>query len=175
MIRKILLAASMSLAMLFGATAPSFAAPVLDDNFETAAASNWTFPHSGADAGGNISTTDSFSPTHNAFVTIRGAGFSAAGRLVSLASVPKPANCHADILVKPLSVGTINVEVINPATFTYIALRTQALAPSPYSTQAINWTAAAGSPSTVLFRVSLLGTTDGSRSSIRLDDLHVRC
>jgi hypothetical protein len=171
--RAALAALALAVGLLLTSSSPASAAVSIFDSFEPPPApQNWSFTHSGDGAGG-FSNLQVRTGVRDAFIVIRGNGFSSVGRNVFLSH---PQNCSASIWVNPAPNGgfqPVNFEIINPQTFTYIALKSVTLSSSaPYTKLSTSWT---NSPTFFLVRVSVVGNGPGTTVSAWVDDLTVNC
>lgn len=129
--RRIAATVGMSLAFVLAAGAPAHAAnATLSDDFEAADANYvWTTEHGECClVPGN--NPDAHSGSHAGFLPFARLGsWTSLGRSVHLPAVLEPrTRCKAWIWIDPLWPITVNVEVINPTDWTYIALSTVTLA-----------------------------------------------
>jgi len=142
------------------------------DGFELDPTTTWSIEHYGNSNGGfDLGVGTARSGSNDAWLTAQDQ-FSAVGKPVHLTPAEfHAATCSAQIYVKAVGPATLNVEVIEPASWTYIALNTVSLSGGGYTAVGVGpWTPG---PVDVYFRVSLLG--NGGRSQVRVDDLQVSC
>jgi hypothetical protein len=157
-------------ALLAGTASPASAAMItVRDGFEGAQGANWSFTHVG-DGTGGLSSLQTHTGVRDGFISMRSAGFSSVGRRVSL---PPTTSCTAGIWVNPvLATQQINFEIIEPHSFTYVALRTVVLSGSaPYTFVSTQWN---HGPTDILVRVSLIGV-NGTQLGTWVDDLGILC
>ncbi|MGH4026794.1 MAG: hypothetical protein ACRDRV_19655 [Pseudonocardiaceae bacterium] len=127
---------------------------------------------------GGLSSLGAHTGSRDAFLFMADAGFSSVGKVVHLQPVPNhPSHCILDGFVDPgTGFRSLNVEVIDPVTFNYIALNTVTLSDSaPYTEVGVGWDAGPGSQADPLIRFSLLGNPGGPKASVRVDDVKVIC
>lgn len=172
--RRALVVAALAVVMVTGSAVPAHASIwQLTDGFESNPASRWV-PFASADGGGEFSNVAawSHSGSWHAFRWVR-TGYSSVHRNVHLTPAQfHSADCLAAIYIQAVnSAAVVNFEVINPVTWTYIALKQVALNPGGYQQVVTpSWHA---SKVDVVVRVSVLGF--GQVSDIRADDLIVQC
>jgi hypothetical protein len=158
-------------AALFGMTASPASAAIItvQDGFEGTQAANWSFSHVG-DGTGGLSSLQTHTGVRDGFLSMRSAGFSSVGRRVNL---PPTTNCTAGIHVNPvLATQQINFEIIEPSSFTYVALKTVVLSgDAPYTFVSTQWS---HGPTNVLVRVSLIGN-GSTQLGAWVDDLGILC
>jgi hypothetical protein len=153
------------------ATAASAATRMLSESFEGSSAYTWTFE--GDPYCQFCGEVDDFKPwahtgAKSAFIRTYspvGSWFSV-GKLVHL---QRNNSCQARVYV--LRVGTVNVEVIDPSTWTYLALGTISSGES-YQLQSLNWW---GGPTDVYFRVSIVSTPERTDGWANVDDITIDC
>ncbi|MBE1487139.1 hypothetical protein [Plantactinospora soyae] len=158
-------------ALLAGTASPASAAIItVRDGFEGTQAANWSFSHVGNGTGG-LSSLQTHTGVRDGFISMRSAGFSSVGRRVQL---PATTSCTAGIWVNPvLATQQINFEIIEPNSFTYVALKTVVLSGSaPYTFVSTQWN---HGPRDVLVRVSLIGNSNGTQLGTWVDDLGILC
>jgi hypothetical protein len=172
------LVAVLSAALVLTWAGPAHAAATADwsDGFETTPA-NWTFTHSG-DGSGEIIDDASFAHSGSRFADIGSGGsgsFSSVGRALFLP--PGGVLCQLSALLYPSTFGTtlndkVNVEIINPANWTYVAVAQANLGPSAhYVPTLVQWFQ---SISVVYIRFSVLGEA-GFFIDVHVDDVHLNC
>lgn len=169
-VRALAVLLGLTTALLVGTAAPASAAIItVQDGFEGAQAANWSFTHVG-DGTGGISTLQARTGAQDGFISMRSTGFSSVGRRVFL---PPTTSCTAGIWVNPvLANQQINFEIIEPNSFTYVALQTVVLSGSaPYTFISTSWN---HGPTDVLVRVSLIGV-NGTTLAAWVDDLGILC
>jgi hypothetical protein len=157
-------------ALLVGTATPASAAIItVQDGFEGTQAANWSFTHVG-DGTGGLSSLQTHNGVRDGFISMRSAGFSSVGRRVQL---PSTTSCTAGIWVNPvLATQQINFEIIEPNSFTYVALKTVVLSGSaPYTFVSTQWN---HGPTDILVRVSLIGV-NGTQLAAWVDDLGILC
>ncbi|GAA0562525.1 hypothetical protein GCM10010172_52180 [Paractinoplanes ferrugineus] len=171
-VRRAVLGAVLSMGLIAGtATAAHASIWQLIDGFDYQPASTWQATASGASGSGfDINAGTARSAPNNAFLWAQ-TQFSSVGRSVVLRNNSSRITCGAAVYLQGLSGASVNVEVIDPSTWTYISLKNVTLNSSSYTMVTVPpWT---GGPNTVYFRVSLLGK--GGFSSIRADDATIQC
>jgi hypothetical protein len=143
----------------------------LQDGFDSQPAVNWTVEHYGTSGGGfDLGAGTARSAPNNAYLWAQ-TEFSSVGRSVTLRNNSTRKDCAAGIYLQGFEGAKVNVEVINPANWNYVALNSVTISGSGYRQYTVGpWT---GGPNTVYVRVSLLGT--GVYNLIRIDDLVVQC
>jgi hypothetical protein len=141
----------------------------LDDGFEGNPASTWSLYHSAIGGGGfNINAGTARSGSNNAWLVTQ-TGWSSVGRTVHLTPAQlHQVTCAAQIYIQPLNTTTLNFEVIDPPTWTYVSLKTVTLPAGSY--QRVLTDPFVPYRTDVFVRVS---TT--SPSTARVDDLTVQC
>ena len=138
------------------------------DGFEESPARTWTLYHEGNGSGGfELNAGTAQGGLNNAWLTSI-TGWSSVGRSVFLAA--HPLGCVGRIDIRPFGSVKLNFEIIDPPTWTYVALKTVTLSGSAYQTVSVGPFVPAGS---VFVRVSLLG--NGGFSAVRVDNLSVIC
>ena len=166
-------------ASLFGAAPAQAGVPftwALYDGMDTSAANQtWTFERDGSGAGG-FSSSSSRSAPRNGYLAKDGQGFSSVGRTVTPTwSYLHLRFCSVEVYVDPGSgANRINLELINPSTWSYISLREITVNPSQGYTRYSfgDWV---NGPVSAFVRVSLLGNNGGPVAFARVDDLSVNC
>lgn len=175
-----LLIVGLLVAAIAATASPSYAGEWTDpDNFDTPDAfTNWHFGHTG-DGTGGFSNLGSLSAPRNAFLFMPDAGFSSVGKTVHFQPVSTGSATRCRFVIQidaQQNARTINVEAINPSTFKYVAVKTIQVNPNDgYVPQGIFWDITAGTPATVLIRISLIGNSDGSDAFARVDNLVASC
>jgi len=147
----------------------------LQDDFELNAPSTWHFEHS-AVGGGFLDSSGVYSrsPKTDAYVYVT-TGFSSVGRIVSFTPfLPgRTLNAFARIYLRPWGTNVkVNFEVIDPATWTYVSLKTVTLANSP-TYQAVTTDLFVPYKKEVYVRVSVLAG-NGTQIGVEVDDLTVQ-
>jgi hypothetical protein len=167
-------AAAGAMLALGPAGAAHAASAPFSSGFEAGDGSSWQFTHSGPGAG-FVSFGNTHSGARKATLTMFGAGFASAGhRLVAPAGTT---GCTASAFVSnPLSATRqLNFEVIDPATFRYIALRQLTFTTTtPYQFRALSWSKPATQNQDVLLRYSVIGQ-NGATTEADVDDVKVVC
>lgn len=147
------------------------------DDFETNSG-GWSFTDSGPGIGG-FSSTNPYSGSRSAFLHQPGEGWSSVGRQWYVKPVAQGywTRCFVYFGVDPgPGASRVNIEVINPNTFNYLALREWTVDSSQdYLSFWTRWDAAPSGPSTVLVRASLIGNSGGPAASAWVDDFQYRC
>ncbi|GAA1748983.1 hypothetical protein [Luedemannella helvata] len=143
----------------------------LTDGFDYQPASTWTVEAYGSSGGGfDLNAGTARTAPNNAYLWAQ-TQFSAVGRSVTLRNNSTRNGCAAAIYLTGLSGAKVNIEVINPSTWTYISLRQVTLTGGGYTQYTVpSWT---GGPNTVYVRIALVGS--GAYQLIRADDLIVQC
>jgi len=144
---------------------------VTTDSFEVNAASTWSFSHSGT-GGGWLESLGEYSRTGNWDAYIyTSSGWSSVGRTVNMGWYPGSA--AVEIYLRPYGNNVkVNLEVIDPSNWTYIALKTVTLANSyTYQYVATDWFTV--NRPNVFVRVSVLASGTGASSGVDVDDLTV--
>jgi hypothetical protein len=156
--------------VLAGGTPANAQTIVARDGFEDAHGV-WQFQRSGTGDGGiEVNSPYAFEGHNNGWLTVQ-SGWSGVGRQMYLTSGIS-IRCNAWIYVQTPG-ATLNIEIIDPQTFNYIAVNTVTLGStgSGYVQTAVGpWLA---DIKNVLFRVSLLAT--GGSSWVRLDGMGAQC
>ncbi len=166
--------------VLTGGLVSTMAAPsnasgywAVQDNFETNASSVWNFSSSG-NGFGDFGGYDGTAHSGTVYATIYRftAGWSAVGRTVHLTPMQlHTATCQAQIYLQDWAGTQVNFEVINPSTWTYVALKPITIANSNWNAYQVGpWT---GGPTDVYVRVAV-GSTGGF-ARVKVDDLTVAC
>lgn len=147
----------------------------LRDGFETNPGGTWYFEHSGS-GGGRFETAGQYSRTgtNQAYIYVS-TGFSSVGRTVILEPFFAGRTLYtlASIYLRPYGTNVkVNFEVIDPTTWTYIALKTVTLANS-YTYQLVTTDEFVPYRKDVVVRVSVLAGTGGT-VGVDVDDLLVQ-
>ncbi|MBM7075142.1 hypothetical protein [Micromonospora humida] len=143
------------------------------DGFESSPAAVWEFHRSGAGSGAfELGAGKAHSGANNAILTTSAGGWSGVGKLLTVR--PRTAGhnttCGGGFFVQAVSgPAVLNVEVIDPASWTYLALRTVRITDTVWRRHDV--ASYANGPSQVFVRVSLLG---GS-GPVRVDDMAFQC
>ncbi|MEU1586977.1 hypothetical protein [Micromonospora sp. NPDC005710] len=143
------------------------------DGFEGSPAAVWEFHRSGAGSGAyELGAGTARSGSNNAILTTSAGGWSGVGKLLTVR--PRTAGhsttCGGGFFVRAVSgPAVLNVEVIDPASWTYLALRTVRITDTVWRRHDV--ASYANGPSQVFVRVSLLG---GS-GAVRVDDMAFQC
>jgi hypothetical protein len=143
----------------------------LQDGFDYQPAATWTVEHYGTSGGGfDINTGTAHTAPNNAYLWAQ-TQFASVGRSVTLRNNSTRSSCAAGIYLQGFDGAKVNVEVIDPSSWTYVALNSVTITGGSYRQYTVGpWT---GGPNTVYVRVSLLGT--GAYNLVRVDDLTVQC
>jgi hypothetical protein len=171
-VRRAVVGVVMSTGLIVGtATAAHASLWQLNDGFDSSPAATWhTETYGTSGAGFDLNAGTARSAPNDAYLWAQ-TQFASVGRSVVLRNNSTRIQCAAAIYLTGLSGSKVNVEVINPSSWTYISLKTVTLTGGGYSQVTVPaWT---GGPNTVYFRVSVLG--NGGFSSVRADDLVVQC
>jgi len=156
-----------ALSLLLGLEGRASAGWFLTDGLEPP--TGWFFDGDGGHSGG-FTTASYLSYSHSAKISSSGGGWSAVGRVVNIASFSRP--CDAEIFVKSVNASqSVSLEVIDPATWTYVSLTSVTISSGAYRFISANgWTVAPYSD--VVIRVAIGGP--GTRAAY-VDDLTVWC
>jgi hypothetical protein len=146
---------------------------VLTETFEGSSASTWTFDGSpGCSFCGFVdsNSVEAHGGTKYAFIeAFSFDDFFSVGK-----SVPIPrsfvSSCVAHLYV--MLVGSANIEVIDPSSWTYLGLHSVQGTSSNYQLQSVSWT---GGPSEVYFRVSVVPNSAQSDPWAQIDDITIDC
>ncbi len=154
------------------ASASLFSVRVLSENFEGSSASTWTFDGAASCQFCGYVESDAIaahSGTNSAFIeTFAFLGsFYSVGKLVHL---PATHSCTARLYIS--HVGPANIEVINPSSWTYVALRSLPGTVVNYQLQSVSWS---GGPSDVYFRVSTVSDSTQPDPWTNVDDITIDC
>lgn len=159
----------------FGAR-PAFASLwQLSDGFEGDPSATWTFDLAGTGGGVfEIGAGRARTGSNNAFLRAD-TGYSAVGRTVHVTpkEVHDDASCFLGFQVTPVgaAVTMVNVEVIDPSSWTYLALQTIRISSNGWRLVSTpNWT---GGPVNVFVRLSALAGR--GFAPVRVDDMIVQC
>jgi hypothetical protein len=144
------------------------------DDFESNPASVWNFDGAGTDVG-FFSTGAAYahSGTGSAWLFQFDPGFSSVGRPVYInTALVYPSGCLATFYLRSETSTVVNVEIIEPHTWTYIALNQVTTSPT--------WTPYTVGPwgvhqLDVFVRVSALQSAPGGVNIVSVDDLTVAC
>lgn len=173
----VILASMAIILTLIPATAYASTTWTLNDSIEPATQNLWS--GDGVNGWGQIEYLFPRTGQQHGEVDAGYGGFGSFGRPVNLGIAS--GNCSAtiyldaDVLHSPT---TFNIEIIAPATWTYIALRTVNVARHAtssgldYQPVTISWPI---HQTNVYFRISVLGTAPGDVVFADLDDLHMSC
>jgi hypothetical protein len=143
------------------------------DGFEGDPAAVWEFHRSGAGSGDfEIGLGTARTGQNNAILTTSAGGWSGVGKLLTVR--PRTAGhsttCGGGFFVRPIGgPAVLNVEVIDPVSWTYLALRTVRVTDTAWRRHDV--ATYRDGPSEVFMRVSLLG---GS-GPVRVDDMTFQC
>lgn len=143
------------------------------DGFESSPASVWEFHRVGAGSGAfELNAGTARTGANNAILTTSAGGWSGVGK--SLTVRPRTAGhsttCGGGFFVRALSgPAVLNIEVIDPASWTYLALRTVRVSDTAWRQHDV--ASYVNGPTQVFMRVSLLG---GS-GPVRVDDMVFQC
>ncbi|MFG1839557.1 hypothetical protein [Micromonospora sp. NPDC049175] len=143
------------------------------DGFEGNPAAVWEFHRSGAGSGAyELGTGTAHSGWNNAILTTSAGGWSGVGKLLTVG--PRTAGhsttCGGGFYVRAVSGSAVlNVEVIDPASWTYLSLRTVRITDTAWRLHDV--ASYANGPNQVFVRISLLG---GS-GAVRVDDFAFQC
>jgi hypothetical protein len=144
----------------------------LQDGFEDNPTATWTIESYGSSIG-SFETNAATAHSGSNYVWLSAeTDFAAVGRPVHIPDMAS-ASCDATVYIQTVSAGQVNFEIIDPATWSYLASNQVTLAPGGY--QQI-WVGTFNPyPSDIYVRVSLLGSGNSNWSAVRVDDLQVSC
>jgi len=151
------------------ASASTFPVRRLWETFEGSSAATWTFSGTFGCCGHiEDDAFEAHSGTKSAYIgTPSPAGsWYSVGKLVYLGS-----NQHCQARLWVSHVGAVNIEVINPSNWTYVALSSLS-GGSIYQSQFLNWY---GGPRDVYFRVSSVSTDPVLNPWAHVDDITIDC
>lgn len=173
--RRVGIVALLSMTLVLAAAVPASASTLtlLTDGFEAQSAS-WQLYHSGTGSAEYAQDTEGFARTGTGYILLAAkTGFSSLGRTFTAPLLTT--SCTASVYIDPVSFPSghakLNLEMINPSDFSYLALSTV-----DYTTD--SWHSASitvSSPGTFLFRVSLLSSQSNQYTLADLDDFSLRC
>jgi hypothetical protein len=138
----------------------------VEDGFDNSPETRWTMSRT------SLGGTATFGNSHASISAHQAAGWTAISRTVRVPAAGRH-DCFAGVKMRTMSLASIrvNVEVIDPATFQYIALEEATVSGSEYRGYSASWRD--GPLKDVLFRVSMLAA-DASRS-IDVDTMMFVC
>ena len=181
-VRGALAALAVPALLVAGLTAPAQAAPAvhtwsLSDGFEVGATGSWTFGGVPSCVNCGYVSDDPWqarSGTRWASIEARASdSWFSVGRTVRLAPPTTSASCAARMYVK-VAAGTVNVEVINPATWTYLAVSTVGVGGDYQRVTTGIWRAT--TPADVVVRASVVRAGSPPTSAFaNVDDVSVTC
>ena len=181
-IRKAIRAAAVVVAMTVGTIAGTAGAAYADywalsDGFELSPASTWRLETYGVSSGGfELGQGTARSGRNNAWLRAT-TSFSAYGRNVRITPARYGPDCSASAFIQTPGGASVNFEVIEPSTWTYIRLTSVTPASTGSGWTLVSsgvWHPGREGGENVVIRVALLG--DGySNDWIRIDDLQVSC
>jgi hypothetical protein len=159
------------------AAVPAAAAVSLSDDFEHPS-SSWTFERSGL-GGGHLSTAPGFAHSGTGFASVAAqTGFSSIRRDLIPGSTIR--SCTVSVWLDPAglpddgSAARINIEAINPATWTYWTLTAVSYRTNGY--RHVTSGAFRPTPATAfVFRVSVIAPAQGAGVLVDVDDFSVTC
>jgi hypothetical protein len=173
--RLIVVTVSVAVVLLWAVPAQAAATTLMVDGFE-ASPTNWTLEHAGLASSSMIyNPVFAHSGSGSAFLGgFKTGAFSAVGRMVHLGSTG--VICQFTASIDPLSLDLsghnhLNIEVINPSTWTYVAVGHADFTAEGWQVGGINWIQ---SLSDVYIRVSELGD-DNAFMYAEVDDARVSC
>jgi hypothetical protein len=176
MLRRFLTIAGVAGALLVGAATPAFASVwTLSDGFESNPAATWWFEASDQFGHGDFGGFDGIPHTGSKYATIYrfDAGWASVARNVHLTPAQSHrASCGAQVWLQEAPGTRVNIEVINPSTWTYVAVNSVTL-PSDNAWHAYGSGSWTPGPVDVVFRVSVIST--GGFARVKVDDLTVQC
>jgi hypothetical protein len=175
----------MALSLVVAVAAPAHATTltILTDDFETSAnRSNWQFSNSGGDGWGQF---DFPSPAHSGSVFgelfspwYDAGGWSAMSRTLTRAWWAGN-SCNVFVWLASRDNATVNVEVIDPNTWTYMALKTVTVQTEtraePLHYIQVMTPAFTPNPSSFVFRVSVVNTDGDYSRRVLVDDVKYTC
>jgi hypothetical protein len=142
------------------------------DGFESNPTGTWHLEQYGASAAGfDLNAGTARSGANDAWLSSQNQ-FASVGKTVHLTPAQfHSARCAAQVYVAALGPANVNFEIIDPPTWTYIALRSVHLTGGGYTAVEVGpWVPG---PIDVYVRISLVGT--GGFSAVRVDDMQVQC
>jgi hypothetical protein len=149
----------------------------IQDGFEGSPSGTWKLQHSGTGSGGfEINQGTANRGQNNAWLRSQ-TGWSAVGKnlLIGPAANNRFVRCNAAFVVSSLTgASQLNVEVIDPSTWNYLAVKTVTVSSTSYVTVGTDSWHAGASPNPVYVRISLLGN-GSTTSTVRVDDMNVVC
>jgi hypothetical protein len=146
----------------------------LNSGFEAGDGSSWQFTRSGPGAS-FVSFGNTHSGARKATLTMFGAGFASAGHRLVAPSGTSGCTASAFIANPQSATRQLNFEVIDPATFRYIALRQLTFTTTtPYQFRALSWNKPMTQSQDVLLRFSVIGR-NGATTEGNVDDVKVTC
>jgi hypothetical protein len=175
---RTLFSAAFLLALLFGgASVPAANAGgiIAEDDFDPYPELNWTFEHNASSGAGGFEYINQgeYSSPGNAWLTATN-GWSAMRHYLTIPSDAWPyKSCTAYVDIKSAvnNSVTVNLEVIDPSTWQYIAFKQVTMLKGGYRHVAVTWMSALDK---VQVRFSLL-SIDGYYKKARLDYFMVHC
>jgi hypothetical protein len=172
-VRRVGVIVAISSILLGLVSAPAYASIWgFQDGFENNPTGTWHLEHYGnSNAGFDLNAGTARSGANDAWLTSQ-TSFASVGRTVHLTPAQFHAStCAGQIFVQSLGTAKVNFEIINPTSWTYIALETVTLSGGGYTAVEVGpWTPG---PVDVYVRLSLLG--NGGFSAVRVDDMQVQC
>jgi hypothetical protein len=148
----------------------------LSDGYELNPTTTWSLERYGVSSGGfELNQGTARTGRNNAYLRAT-TSFSALGRTVRITPTRHGPTCAASVYVQTPGGATVNFEVINPASWTYIRLTTVTPASTGSGWTLVSspvWEPGVNGGENVVIRVALLG--NGTSTWIRLDDLQVSC
>jgi hypothetical protein len=146
------------------------------DNFENDPGATWWFEHGAGTSVGEFTRNDGFANSGLYYADMQqiDQGWISVDHTVHLpVSLTKRCQARAFFMaLPPEQQARVNIEIINPSNWTYIALGSFTLFP-PYpifEEKSISWI---GGPSNVIIRLVVLG--DGVWTKVKVDDVRILC
>lgn len=175
-VRSAVTVAVVAAGLVAATAAPAYAGIwTLQDGFESAPAATWWFEGSDDDGSfGTFAATNGIPHTGTRYATITRdrPGWTSVARMVHLTPAANhSASCGAQIWLQEKPGTKVNVEVIDPATWNYLAVR-QVTLPAGYPWKAYSSGSWRPGPVDVVVRISVL--SDGY-ARVKVDDLTVQC
>jgi hypothetical protein len=170
-IATVMLGFAAAAGLVLAVAAPAHAQLIVaNDGFEDQPG-RWSFTRSGVGSGGfEVNSAYAREGSDNGWLRVT-SGFSSVGRSVNLQNGIS-IRCDSWIYVQTPG-ATLNIEIIDPATFNYIALETVTLGSTGSGYRQVGAGPWRADIKNVLFRVSLLAGS--SPTWVRLDSMGVHC
>ena len=147
---------------------------VLSDDFENIPAASWSFAGEGThyeDFGRELGSPHS--GNQQAELAVWGPGWSSVGRPVQINTAgSNPSLCSASFYLLSVTDSLVNVEVIDPSTWTYATVQ-QVQAGHDWARYSSGWWTPGATD--VFVRVSVLGGDNDGENRVMADDMQVTC